>query len=315
MPTAMRKVRLLSANVGLAALVAIDIPLIAAAVHHGHGPAVEQPAATAVTVADSSTSTSPSPPTPADSGRVVPTVTRHQPTLLVSFSGADSGWRARAGCKRAPHLASTTDGGHTWQPLHAPAAHVLRVTETGAGAGWLVGADASCTPAFYSTVDGGQTWAAGTGLGQAWAVIGRRLRVPDGAVARPCGKGRAEVVAAATVGTAVLQCSTGLVTTTDGGTSWKPVAAFPDGGEPVAAALVPGSDGTGVALLTGADGCGGLAVVLTTDAGKGWTSGPCLSGLAGPAAVSLAPDGSGYALAGKKSVRTADSGKTWTSAA
>ena len=303
----MRKARLFSANVGLAALVVLDVPLIVAAVQHGHGRADAAPVAT-VAVADASASAS----TPTESGSVVPRVGHRSKSLLLSFSGASDGWRAHPGCKVSPHLAATTDGGRSWEPLSAPVPHVLRINRTGPAAGWLVGADASCAPAFFSTADGGKTWAAGTGLAQAWVVIGRQLRLPSGTISRPCGKGAAlELVTPASVPVALVQCESGLLTTTDGGESWRPVAAFPYGGRAVAAALMAASSGRGVALLSGATNCAGVAVVRTQDAGEHWHGGTCLASLQPPIALTLAADGSGYATGAGGVARTQDAGKTW----
>lgn len=236
--------------------------------------------------------------------------------ILLSASSATDGWRTRPGCHRAPHLQATSDAGKTWRPLTSPAAHILRIDMTGPTSGWLVGADASCAPEFFSTTDGGATWTAGSGLGQAWVVIGHRVRTPSGQISNPCGAagagGRAQLVTAASVTAALLMCGSGVLETTDGGATWAPVAVYPSGGQAVAAALVPGSAGRGVALLSGATGCAGLSVVRTADTGKSWRAGPCLSALHAPAAVSLAADGSGYALGGGASEYTTDAGATWS---
>jgi hypothetical protein len=197
--------------------------------------------------------------------------------------------------------------------LAAPAQHVLRIVRTGPTAGWLVGTNDTCAPTFYSTSDAGRTWAAAAGLAQAWVAIGSRLRLPSGGYATPCGSGAAPVgVAPASLTVAIASCRSGLLTTADGGLKWAAVAAYPHGGRAVAAALEPGTAGRGVALLTGAAGCDGLAVVVTDNAGARWRAVQCLAGMRPPAGVSLAADGSGVVLAGRRTAHTVNSGERWS---
>ncbi|HWC35171.1 MAG TPA: hypothetical protein VG650_10125 [Mycobacteriales bacterium] len=306
----MSRARLFSANLGLVALVLLDVPLVVAAIHHGRGHGGELPSASAA--AQAPVQPSIAPPTP-ETAAV--TARRPRQPVMLSFSGPLSGWRVHPGCGRAPHLTATTDGGKHWRALQTPAAHVLRIVQTGATTGWMVGADAQCVPAFLSTSDGGATWTAGTGLGEAWVVIDQRLRLPNGTTTAPCGPNeQLGAVAPASVTLALVACSSSLLVTTDGGASWNPVGRFPQGGQAVAIGMVPGSAGKGVALLTGSKGCpAGLAVAATDDGGDRWHSGGCLDALRPPAAVSLAVDGSGYLLAAGGAARTMDAGRTWTS--
>jgi hypothetical protein len=296
-------VRLLKAftmDVVVVALVVVDAVLIGVAVHHGAGSSIG--AAVSYQVS--------SPQSGSPAAQAAPIA--HDATLL-SFESASTGWRATGGCARRAHLTSTTDDGRTWQPVSLPAPHVLRIDLTAPGSGWIVGATAGCLPEFFSTADGGKTWAPSAGLGQAWVVLGNRLRRPAGTMAAPCGKGApVDAIAPASVSIALVTCGSGLLDTSDGGATWAPVAAFPGAGQAVTAALVPGSSGRGVALLRGVAGCDGLAVARTDDAGGLWRTGPCLSALRYPATVSLAADGSGYATGSGKSVTTKDAGASWT---
>ncbi|HVT66026.1 MAG TPA: hypothetical protein VHD81_12810 [Mycobacteriales bacterium] len=302
----MTNLRMMTANIGLAALVVLDVPLTIAAIHHGRGPDVSP------TVAASSALSSS--PTPASSGAAAPSSGFRRSALLLSFSSKTAGWRARLGCHRSSHLAATTDGGRHWSRITSPARHVLRLNQSSATSGWLIGANASCVPAFFSTSDGGRTWLTATGLGQAWVVLGRRLRIPSGQLVDPCRKPERLVgVTVADVRTALADCGSGLRVTSDGGTTWRRAGRFDGTGQLAAVALEPAGGGRGVALLTGAAGCAGLAVERTNDAGKRWHGGPCISGLGTPAAVALAPDGSGYAASGAKSAVTVDGGTTWAS--
>lgn len=300
----MTNLRMKTANIGLAALVVLDVPLTIAVIHHGRGPDVSP------TVAASSALSST--PTPASSGAVDPSSAYRRSALLLSFSSKTAGWRAQLGCHRSAHLAATTDGGSHWSRITSPARHVLRINQSSATSGWLIGADASCAPAFFSTSDGGQTWLTAAGLGQAWVVLGRRLRLPSGQLVDPCPKlERLVGVTGADVRTAVADCGSGLRVTTDGGTTWRRAGRFDGTGQLAAVALEPAGGGRGVALLAGAEGCVGLVVERTTDAGRGWRGGSCLSELETPAAVALAPDGSGYAVSGSKSATTVDGGRAW----
>jgi hypothetical protein len=302
-----RLLRAVTINTVVAVFFALDAVLIIAAIHHATGSAAAGPMLSGLTKSPASIAASPTtstsvsnPPAPA----VVPP--------LLSFSTASDGWRAEAGCTRAARLAETTDAGRSWHRLAAPARHVFRIAMTSPTAGWLVGANATCTPLFYSTADGGKTWSAATGLGQAWVVMSHRLRLPSGSFAAPCGQGNAVGgVTAAGTEVALVVCGNGLFTTSDGGVMWAATAPLPQGGQPVAAALVPGSAGQGVALVKGVAGCSGLEVARTGDAGRSWKAGRCLGSLSAPVAVSLAPDGGGVAIGVHGAARTTDAGATW----
>ena len=253
---------------------------------------------------------------------ITPTIGLSQPaakapetrTTLLSFSSATTGWRATAGCTRSADLVATTDGGRSWQSVAAPVPHVLRIDMTGPTSGWLVGAATGCNPEFFETSDSGASWTPVAGLGQAWIVLGKdRLRLPSGTVTAPCGKHEpVKGIAPAGTQVALVVCGSGVSSTADGGASWSPVGALPDGGHAIAAALVPGSAGRGVALVTGATGCGATQVVRTASAGRTWTAGTCLTSIEPPAAVSLAADGAGLALGAHGAARTTDAGGSWS---
>lgn len=245
------------------------------------------------------------------SGATTPAGTRRVADMI-SFSSLNDGWRARGGCDRSPHMRATADGGRTWTPVAAPAPHILRLQMTSASAGWVVGADASCAPTFYSTSNAGTTWVAATGLGQAWVVIGDSVRRPDGSKTAPCGRRvRPQALAAASTRAALVSCVSGVVRTKDGGSTWRPVATLPTGGQPIAAALLPNASGRGVLVVSGASGCSGLQVLRTTDLGSSWTAAACLDALAAPASVSLAPDHAGVIVARGGVARSTDSGRSW----
>lgn len=297
-------------DVVVVVLVLVDAVLIVAAVRHTSGNSLGRQLPYQVTSSPSGTPIETGTPAQTPAASVTPVA--HDATLL-SFDSASDGWRAVAGCARKARLAQTTDGGRTWQRVNLPVPHVLRIDLTAPDSGWVVGAAANCQAEFFSTADGGKTWAPSAGLGQAWVVLNNRLRRPAGTIAAPCGKGApVEAVAPASVTVAIVMCGSGLLNTADGGVTWTPVGAFPGGGQAVAAALEPGSNGQGLALVTGTPGCAGLAVARTDDAGGSWQAGPCLTALRAPATVSLAANGSGYAVGGGKSVTTTDSGVSWS---
>jgi photosystem II stability/assembly factor-like uncharacterized protein len=308
----MRLLRGATMNLLLVAMVVVDVLLVGAAVRYMHrAPALLPSVAgrsvpvTGVGLGDSAVAGNVSDGTATSS---VPGV------QLLSLSSASDAWRAVGGCDHAPALQATRDGGETWRKLKPPVAHVLRIEMTGVSAGWVVGADSACAPIFYSTADAGKTWTPATTLGQAWVVESGNVRTPSGAIAKPCGKqSAARSLAPSSTSVAFVVCSSALLVTTDGGLSWRPVGAFLQGGLAVGAALETGNSHAGVALLTGASGCSGLDIVRSTDIGMSWRQASCLVSVEAPAAVSIAPDGSGYVVGASGDARSPDGGASWSS--
>lgn len=296
--------RAVTLNAVVAAFAALDVVLVVAAARHASG----SPAVDPIPVEYFQPTTTPT------ALLSIPAVRAPETrSTLLSFSSATNGWRATAGCTRAAGLVATTDAGRTWQSVSAPVPHVLRIDMTGPESGWLVGATTGCTLEFFETSDGGASWTAVAGLGEAWVVLKDRLRLPSGRITVPCGRHKpVKGIAPAGTQVALVVCGSGLSTTADGGVTWSPAGVLPDGGDAVAAALVPGSAGRGVALVTGATGCAATQVVRTSNAGRTWSAGTCLTSIVAPTSVSLASDGAGLALGAHGAARTTDVGRSWS---
>jgi photosystem II stability/assembly factor-like uncharacterized protein len=296
-------------NALVVGFVVLDVFLITAAARHvSASPAVDPDSVSFVTQRPIS-------PTPSTSVSIAPRPMGDVGYGLLSLSSTTDGWRAHAGCRVPARLAATADGGRTWHRMSAPVAHVLRIDMTGPGAGWLVGSggDAGCVPVLYSTTDGGSIWSASTGLGQAWVPLGSKLRLPSGTTTAPCGSSKRSLqIAPADITVALVVCADQVLATSDGGLTWMPTAAFPDGGRPVAAALEAGGGGRGVALVVGAAGCETVEAVPTDDAGETWTSGTCLPHVQAPASIAIDAMGAGLVLSPSGLMRTTDGGRSWS---
>lgn len=294
-------------NALVVGFVVLDVFLITAAAHHVSASPAVDPEAVSIAISTSTT------PTPGPLASAARHPTAGAGRTLLSLSSATDGWRTHAGCRVSAQLTATADGGRTWQRMTAPVSHVLRINMTGFGAGWLVGSDAGCSPTLYSTVDGGSTWSASTGLGQAWVVLGSKLRVPSGTTTAPCGsRERSLQIAPADTAVALVVCGDQVLATSDGGLTWVPITAFPNGGRPVAAALETGSAGRGVVLVVGAAGCETVEAVPTDDAGETWTSGTCLPHVQAPASIAIDAMGAGLVLSSSGLMRTTDGGRSWS---
>jgi photosystem II stability/assembly factor-like uncharacterized protein len=230
---------------------------------------------------------------------------------LFTAETATTAWRAHGGCTGTPNLSRTTDGARTWSALTSPAPHLLRIDLTGAQSGWAVGVNGSCSsPTYYGTVDGGATWAASPTLGNVWLPLKAGVRSPSGASTSPCGHAVApRGLAPSGTSGAVAICPTGVMRTTDAGTTWKPVGRLA-AGQSVAAAL--DAHGTGVLVLTGAPKCGGLRVLTTADVGATWKTGTCLTDAIEPASVGIGASGAGLLISAGRAYATTDSGLHWS---
>ncbi len=128
----------------------------------------------------------------------------------VDFVSGRQGWVAGAG-----RILATSDGGHTWVQQYDGPAKLDQVDFADAQDGWAVG-----TGSLLRTTDGGATWTAvGDPCGSirsvhfvtpdvGYAVAGGAQVRTDGGLPAPAAGGE-------------------LLTTTDGGQSWQPVAGAP----------------------------------------------------------------------------------------
>ncbi len=239
------------------------------------------------------------------------TVTPGERNRLFTASDSTTAWRAHGGCSGKPNLAKTTDGGRSWSALTAPAPHVLRIEFTSATAGWAVGTTASCTsPTYYGTGDGGTTWTAATTLGSVWFPLKGGVRTSTGATTTPCS-GNAKPVAVSATGnnTALVVCPTGVERTTNAGSSWKAVGQVPAG---TVAAVAAGESGDAVLVLSGALHCAGLRVATSSNSGRTWHQGSCLTEAIAPASVALASGNDGLLISAGRAYATTDGGRHWS---
>ena len=177
----------------------------------------------------------------------------------VQFVSASQGWVAGAG-----RVLATSDGGRTWTTQYTGPAKIDAVDFTDAQHGWAVG-----TNALLRTTDGGATW---TALSEPCAAIESvHFVTPDVGYAVAGG---GQVWLSGGVPAAV--GSGKLLATTNGGSTWTPVAGAP---AQVQTACFSGQD----------DGFLGTPgkVWHTTDGGKSWSLAfaepPLASGMHAPA--------------------------------
>lgn len=278
--------------VGLVALAALDVFLVAAAIDHvrpepapgsdrGAPSAVESTPSSSPSAGDSpSASSSPSP-------RSSPAEVPSGPLLLAQ---APDGTLLRAtlgGCTddADPEVAVSTDQGATFRalPVAPDLDGVLAVEATGRRSLQLVGADATCTAQAYTGGARTRSWQSGP-IGAEWHLMlsgADTVHSPDGVVETPCTPG-----ALSTVGSVRLLCEDGRVLgTADAGQNWATLGRLPN-----ATAFAFDGPNRGYALVTRQD-CP-TAVMTTTDGGASWTFADCL-------------DGDGRAIAARGDVVTA----------
>jgi hypothetical protein len=230
---------------------------------------------------------------------------------LFTASDSTTAWRAHGGCSGKPDLAKTTNGGSSWSSLTSPAPHLLRIEFTSATVGWAVGASASCgSPTYYGTGDGGTTWTAASTLGSVWFPLKTDIRTSTGSTTKPCNA-HSTPVALSPVGdkTALVVCPTGVERTTNAGATWKAVGQIPAG---TVAAAAAGQAGTAVLVLSGASHCGGLRVATSTNSGRTWHKGSCLTEAVAPASVALAAGNDGLLVSAGRAYSTTDGGLHWS---
>ena len=250
-----------AATVGLVAFILVDVLLVAAAVNHVRGGASAGAATAGSSTISSSSSTSSGDP----STDGTPTTKAPEPAValdqFVIAEDAKTGWRITVGscADGGAAVAVTTNGGGSWTPRQSPFDTVTRLRVRADGTAFAVGGDkGQCGPELSNTSDQGRSWGAQSATGDAWFRDPRDVRsigTTTGAVAKPCGSAKSDLVVDLAVGdssTAAL-CGNGKVLRTTDGGSWK-AAGTVDG----ARALSFGGDRL---LVVGtADGCDGLAV-------------------------------------------------------
>jgi photosystem II stability/assembly factor-like uncharacterized protein len=224
--------------------------------------------------------------------------------LQVEFADADDGWLVAQACQPGapiqsctaePELLRTRDGGDTWHVVEPPAEglRLVRVQLVG-GAGYATFArdcnmPDGCTSDLYRTNDLGETW--------------RKSAAPPGDINsfQFFGAGH---------GFASQNCRDGdcdIVETTDGGTTWRTLAAETIARYGTPFALTP----THVLVLGGGTG------LLRIGLNDGAVTSPAVP--VGPAFWDVAFDPRsatrGWATAHRAFYRTEDGGRSWTEAA
>jgi len=181
-------------------------------------------------------------------------------------------------------LLATDDGGRTWRELSSTGSELLQVAFTDASHGWALVATAppgGGPEAIMTTADGGRHWHAAAALPASVASVTTAIGLQASSASG------AELVIPGSVSPVAPSCSTIesipnlLVTTSDGGRSWRvtklpgpmgPVIASGSAG-PVDGWLVSGNSGPGCPVV----------VASTVDADRGWSvvgSAPVVGGSA-----------------------------------
>ena len=203
----------------------------------------------------------------------------------------------------------STDGGKTWSLLGFDRPGLLDVAAAGGRAWAVMGCDpegpADCAPSLLRSDDFGRTWHA----------------LPNATYTMPTFRD-------ADHGWAVDRSTQGVngratvVSTADGGITWRPLTApCPAPGAPADLGMVPGTAGWVVCGGDGAAGSEGKAVLATADDGLTWEvrssvgfegGGVGSIGLAGIVqAAGLEPAGGGMIGTSHGTFRTKDGGRTW----
>jgi len=224
------------ATVGLAALAAATVGLVAVALRSSSSGVNKNPASSADTYLTSSdtpsgTKSAPSSPTATPTGTATGTATATAApaaplqTMLVAVDDKQA-WRVHTGSCSAggATLAITTDGGRTWTDTKAPLGTIVRVRPNDAKSAFVVGADKPCAAELSRTTDGGGSWASTKDVGSAWFRDPKNPNVvggPGSSTSRPCEKGEVLDLAVVSTSTARVLCADGVIrSTANTGSSW-----------------------------------------------------------------------------------------------
>jgi len=291
-----------AATGGVAALVVVDVALVALAVQQVRGNDIAASDDNDASDGPTPVVTEPSPDRP----------DRESPDpgpVLLDAAADDTVLRAgRGSCgeSESPLIEVSSDSGATFDPvdLREPPVDVLGVSASSASDLFLVGADAACLPVIYRSTDGGENWVSAPGSGGAWhlAAVGvRRVHAPSGSV--PVGCDVLALSAFSDSGARVL-CTDGLLRgTADGGRSWVGLGGLPGA---VDIAYQTPADAWGLAATSECP----AAVLQTADGGADWEETACLDTDGEPYAVSVA-DGVVLAQIGGDLLTSSDGGATF----
>lgn len=267
---------------GLAALLVLDIVLIAWALWPSSP-------STATDSAMPPTTPSPSATTPDDvdpSGETEAPVGPAPLSRLVAATGPTTAWLVDVGsCDDPGRVHVTVTGGSDWSTQPAPGS-VTRIRPDDGSAAFVVGGDADCEAQVWYTGDRGEAWSPPQSADAAWgrhpADAGLVLR-PGGEPIRPCAQVDVLDLVGLSRGAASALCADGSIrTTTDSGQSWT-TSDQRDGA--LAISLIAPGDGAVVGVE---DACTGVTVSPVADGRLGESS--CVevtSPVAGQVAVSV----------------------------
>ena len=321
--------------IGVAALVAADVALVALALAHtspapANGSRVGAlPVATATRAPRTPppTGASRTPPSPTATSSGTPTTTG-PPTVSVEpvplrstlvALGELAAWRSAAGsCGAGGGAVSvTSDGGKTWSAGAVPAQAVMRVRPSSATRAFVISAGADCAPGVRTTTNGGATWGQAGAVGSTWfrdPADPQLVHSPGPREGRPCGATPVLDLAPVTASGAQVLCGDGTVRATgDSGASWSPVGAVP--GALALDARVEQGGSTAYVLLRPGDACRGLQVVRVAQTPTASEVLGCVDVAGGPVeagTMSLSINGAnGWVMVGDRVWRSQDGLRSW----
>ena len=208
----------------------------------------------------------------------------------------------------------STDGGASWTEVTPELDVVVRVSVVSADEATVVGATSDCeSVTTYTTSDGGGTWAEGDGANTWHAALdgGPEIYSPYGGTsAVPCAEGEGVgAVSMLTNDHVIALCDDGPVqVSTDAGGTWEHVGDLPG-----ATAVDFISDTSGLGAVPNGEGCeNGVAVMRTEDGGVSWESSGCLETSDTGAAHISASGEAAYIALGTSTWASEDSGASWS---
>ena len=215
-------------------------------------------------------------------------------------------------------IVGTTNGGQTWQEQYRGDAQAGQIQFAGTKDGWALGAagtacpNSTCPSALLRTTDGGARWS---------AIFTTTLRNPSIAFTSPTA-GWLVGDACPTSPVDPVACVGHLLTTTDGGQTWRD-ATLPIKGASLALAHPAPSDGW---IVASDSGPGPTDLIVTHDGGATWQTltNPAAPGFAFAQSLTFRTSTQGWLLGGsepgageqmKVVFATSDGGRTWTTLA
>ncbi len=215
------------ATVGLAALAAATVVLVAVALRSNDTSGVDR---SPVSSADTSptpshTGSAASSPTTAATATATAALGAPLQTMLVAIDDK-AAWRVHTGSCSAggATLATTGDGGRTWTDTKAPLGTIVRVRPTDAKTAFVIGADTPCAAELSTTSDGGRAWASTKDVGSAWFRDLKNPKVvagPGSSTSRPCDGREVLDLAVVSTSTARVLCADGVIrSTANTGSTW-----------------------------------------------------------------------------------------------